>query len=69
MSERILLQDQKDRIKAITDEWESEMEKMVQETPAPDGRHLDGSRTTAHTMIANKYMPHIQAIMEETLYE
>ena len=65
MSERILTQDQKDRIKAITDEWESEMKKMEQETPAPDGRHLDGPRTTANTILANKYMPRIQAIMEE----
>lgn len=27
MSERVLTQDQKDRIKAITDEWESEIKK------------------------------------------
>lgn len=52
-----MTQDQKDRIKAITDEWESEMKKMEQETPAPDGRHLDGQRTTANTVLANKYMP------------
>ncbi len=65
MSERILTQDQKDRIKEITDEWESEMKKMERETPAPDGKHLDGPRTTAHTILANKYMPRIQAIMEE----
>lgn len=65
MSERILTQDQKDRIKAITDEWESEMKKMERETPAPAGRHLDVPRTTANTILANKYMPQIQAIMEK----
>ncbi len=31
-----MTQDQKDRIKAITDEWEREMKKMEQETPEPD---------------------------------
>lgn len=65
MSEKILTQDQKDRIKAITDEWESEIKKMEMEIPAPDGIHLDGQRTAAHTILANKYMPRIQAIMEE----
>lgn len=59
-----MTQEQKDRIRAITDEWESEMKKMEQETPASDGRHLDGPRTTAHTILANKYMPRIQEIIE-----
>lgn len=66
MSERILSQDQKNRIKVITDKWEIEIKKMEKEIPPPDGRHLDGPRTTAHTRLANKYMPMIQAIMEES---
>ena len=65
MSERELTQNQKDRIKVITDEWKSEIEKMEKETAPPDGKHLDGLRTKTHTKLANKYMPLIQAIMEE----
>ena len=66
MSEKKLTQDQKDRLNAIKKEWEIEIEKMEKEIPSPDGRHLDGPRTTAHTRLASKYMPMIQAIMEES---
>ena len=65
MSEKKLTQDQKDRLNAIKKEWEIEIEKMEKEIPPPDGRHLDGPRTTAHMRLASKYMPMIQAIMEE----
>lgn len=60
MREKVLTQDQKDRIKVITDEWEDEITKMEKEIPTPDGKHLDGKRTIAHTRLANKYMPRIQ---------
>ncbi len=65
MREKKLTQDQKDRIKVITDEWEAEINKMEEEIPPPDGKHLDGPSTTAHTILAKKYMPRIQAIMDE----
>lgn len=65
MSEGILTQEQKNRIKIIVDEWENEIAKMEKEIPYSDERHLDGPRTTAHIKLANKYMPRIQAIMEE----
>ena len=65
MSEKKLTQDQKDRIKAITDEWEREIAKMEKEIPVPDGKHLDGQRTIAHTRLANKYMPRIKEITDD----
>lgn len=65
MDGRKLTQDQKDRIDAIKEDWENEIKKMEKEIPPPDGKHLDGARTTAHTKLSNKYMPLIQKILEE----
>ena len=64
MREKVLPQEQKDRIKVITDEWEDEITKMEKEIPTPDSKHLDGKRTIAHTRLANKYMQCIQKITD-----
>lgn len=65
MSGKQLSEDQRNRINAIVDEWEKEMEKMEKEVAPPDGKHFDGPRTRAMIELEKKYMPMIQKIKDE----
>lgn len=65
MSERKLSDDQKARIDAIVDKWEKEREQEQKNIPVSKIRTLDGERTRINLRLEKKYMPMIQAIMEE----
>lgn len=65
MSERKLSGDQKARIDAIVDKWEKEREQEQKNIPVSKIRTLDGERTRINLRLEKKYMPMIQAIMEE----
>ena len=65
MKERKLSEEQKARIDVIVDRWEREREEAQKNISISKVRTLDGERTKINLRLEKKYMPMIQAIMEE----
>ena len=63
MSKRVLSESQKARIDEITNQWEKEREE--EEKKISPSTTFDGERTRINIRLEKKYMPLIQAIMEE----
>ena len=64
MSKRVLSESQKARIDEITNQWEKNVKRRRRRFPF-DNSHFDGERTRINIRLEKKYMPLIQAIMEE----
>ena len=65
MSKRVLSESQKARIDEITKQWEKEREEEEKKISPSTTHTFDGERTRINIRLEKKYMPLIQAIMEE----
>lgn len=65
MSKKQLTENQKNRIDSIINEWERAREEAQKGISDSNVRTLDGERTRINIRLEKKYMPMIQAIMEE----
>lgn len=65
MSETKLTEEQRNKIGAITDEWEKEIIEMEQRIPPPDVPQFDGPRTWEFAKLARKYQSRIRKVYEE----
>lgn len=65
MSKKQLTENQKARINSIIDEWEKEREEAQKNILDSKVRTLDGERTRINIQLEKKYIPMINAIMEE----
>lgn len=65
MRKKQLTENQKARINSIIDEWEKERERAQSNMPDSKVRTLDGERTRINIQLEKKYIPMINAIMEE----
>lgn len=65
MSKKQLTKNQKARINSIIDEWEKEREEAQKNILDSKVRTLDGERTRINIQLEKKYIPMINAIMEE----
>lgn len=65
MSKKQLTENQKARIDKIIEQWEKDIKEQVETLPPSDGKTLDGPRTWKRVELEKKYIPMINAIMEE----
>lgn len=65
MNKKVLSESQKARIDEITNQWEKEREEEEKKISPLITHTFDGERTRINIRLEKKYMPLIQAIMEE----